>query len=125
MPGRGWGRSSSYQSGAFLRAQAAGTVPPSMLSSASPSRSANAMWPSTATQMPSANQSCTNVAPVRQSSGNGSNHFMIEPVREHHDAGAGDERGVELLAGVELAERAPRAALTAPEPAGVVAASSG
>ena len=38
------------------------------------------MWPITATQMPSANQSCTNVAPVRQSSGNGSNHFMIAPV---------------------------------------------
>ena len=61
------GRSSSYHSGACLRAHAAGTVPPIMLSSASPSRSANMMWPSTATQIPSANQSCTNVAPVRVS----------------------------------------------------------
>ena len=80
------GRSSSYQRGAFLRAHAAGTEPLSMLSSASPSRSANAMWPSTAIQMPNANQSCTNVAPVRQSSGN-----EVEPLHdragaEHHDA---------------------------------------
>ena len=68
-------------------AHVAGTEPFTiMLSSASPSRSANTMWPSTATQMPSANQSCTNVAPVRQSRGNGSNHCMIDPVAEHHDA---------------------------------------
>ena len=38
------------------------------------------MCPSTATQMPNANQSCANVAPVRQSSGKSSNHFMIDPV---------------------------------------------
>ena len=68
------------------------------------------MWPSTAIQMPSANQSCTNVAPVRQSSGNGSNHFMIEPVPSITTRRAGDERGVELLAGVELAERDLRGA---------------
>ena len=38
------------------------------------------MWPSTATQMPNANQSCMNVAPVRQSIGNASNQCMIDPV---------------------------------------------
>ena len=38
------------------------------------------MCPMITTSSPIANQSCTNVAPVRQVSGNGSNHFMIEPV---------------------------------------------
>ena len=41
---------------------------------------------------------------------NGSNHCMIEPVASITTTGAGDERGVELLAGVELPEpdRGPR-----------------
>ena len=97
-------RNSSYQRGAFLRAQVAGTVPLIMLSSASPSRSAKQMCPITAIQMPNANQSCTNVAPVRQSSGNGSNHFMIDPVASITTAAPPRKVGVELLAGVELAE---------------------
>ena len=31
-------------------------------------------------QMPSANQSCTDVAPVRHESGNGENQYRIDPV---------------------------------------------
>ena len=69
--------------------------------------------------MPSANQSCTKVAPVRQSSGKSENHFMIEPVPSMTTAPPREEHGVELLAGVELAE--PRAfAVLAPQPRSVV-----
>ena len=38
------------------------------------------MWPAITMQRTSQVVSCTNVAPVRQLSGNGLNHYMIEPV---------------------------------------------
>ena len=118
---RASGRSSSYQSGACLRAHGRGhgAAEHALERVAVAEREhdvAEHRDPD-----PSANQSCTNVAPVRQSSGKRSNHFMIEPVPSITTIGAGDERGVELLAGVELARARTVASGAAPEPAGVVA----
>ena len=64
------------------------------------------MCPITTTNRIRKIQSCTNVAPVRHERGNGLNHRMIEPVASITRDGAGDERGVELLARVELAHPA-------------------
>ena len=99
------GRSSSYQRGAFLRAHAAGTVPSIMLSSdvavAEREHDVAEHRDPDAEREPVVHERRAG-APVERE--------RVEPLHdrpgaEHHDGRAGDERGVELLAGVELAER--------------------
>ena len=55
-----------YQRGRLRPGPAGADVPCHIARSDSGSENANQMWPSTAIQMKNANQSCTNVAPVRQ-----------------------------------------------------------
>ena len=88
--------------------RAAPTIPaPSRAPSTAASRSrANANMMCPAITMSSARnvESCTNVAPVRQLSGNGSNQRMIEPVISITTIDGADEHRVQLLTGIELAE---------------------
>ena len=103
-----------------MRAHAAGTVPPIMLSSASPSLHreedvADDGDPD-AQREPVVHERRAG-APVERE--------QVEPLHDrsraqHDDGGGGDERGVELLARVELAEHHARA-LALAEPPGVVA----
>ena len=73
--------SSAAQAGCSFSAQRRGTRPVRIPSRASGSLIANQMWPSTSRPRPSANQSCTKVAPVRQAS-------RTRPGEEHQRAGA-------------------------------------
>ena len=55
-------------------------------------------------QIPSAIQSWTNVAPVRIEIGNDLEPLEDHTGREHHDDRGAEERRVQLLARIELAE---------------------
>ena len=97
---------SSYQRGRLVRAQRALIVPRTIDRSAAGSRNANAMCAVIESQIPSAIQSWTNVAPVRMEIGNGSNHLRITPVASITTIAAPRNAAFSFWPGLNLPSRA-------------------
>ena len=67
-----------------------------------------AMWPTMTAKRPIAIQSCTKVAPVRQLSENGPNHFMIEPVASITGTAPATKAALSFWPGLNFPSRTPR-----------------